>query len=317
MKTNISVSDTDFIKLFTTETARDVAKTLGITERTVFKHRRRVEERVGINIESPRQFKQVIKNDYPHRAIYTIKEGIVIVGSDAHIWPGELTTAQKGFIHFLKLYKKQISLVVLNGDVFDGAGISRFPSIGWEEKPTVKEELSACKIFTNQIEKAVPESELIWTKGNHDLRFETYLANNTPDINGVLGTRLFDHFKKWKMAWSCWINDDVVIKHRLKGGVHATHNNTLSSGRTMVTGHLHSQKVTPYSDYNGTRWGVDCGTLADTEGEQFRNYTEDNPLNWRSGFAVLTFNDGKLLPPEIVQVWDKDSVTFRGKVYDV
>ena len=119
------------------------------------------------------------------------------------------------------------------------------------------------------------------------------------------------------MAWSCWINDDVVIKHRLKGGVHATHNNTLSSGRTMVTGHLHSQKVTPYSDYNGTRWGVDCGTLADTEGEQFRNYTEDSPLNWRSGFAILTFNNGKLLPPEIVQVWDKDSVTFRGKVYDV
>jgi hypothetical protein len=49
-------------------------------------------------------------------------------------------------------------------------------------------------------------------------------------------------------------------KHRMKGGIHAAHNNTLHAGTTMVTGHLHSVKVTPFSDYNGTRWDVDTGT---------------------------------------------------------
>jgi hypothetical protein len=34
------------------------------------------------------------------------------------------------------------------------------------------------------------------------------------------------------------------IKHRFKGGMHAPQNNTLWAGVTMVTGHLHSQKVT-------------------------------------------------------------------------
>jgi len=32
---------------------------------------------------------------------------------------------------------------------------------------------------------------------------------------------------------------------------------------------------------------------------------------------VLTWEDGQLLPPELCQVWDDDSVTFRGEVIGV
>jgi len=109
----------------------------------------------------------------------------------------------------------------------------------------------------------------------------------------------------------------VVVKHRYKGGIHATHNNTVGSGKTIVTGHLHSLKVTPYSDYNGTRYGVDTGTLADTDGPQFVDYLEDSPTNWRSGFIVLTFKDGELLYPEIVQKFSDNHIQFRGQVIDV
>jgi hypothetical protein len=91
----------------------------------------------------------------------------------------------------------------------------------------------------------------------------------------------------------------------------------LWSGKTIVTGHLHSLRVTPLSDYTGTRYGVDCGTLADPYGPQFTHYTEDNPVNWRSGFVVLTFYRGRLLWPEVVHVIDEGQVTFRGKVYEV
>jgi hypothetical protein len=57
--------------------------------------------------------------------------------------------------------------------------------------------------------------------------------------------------------------------------------------------------------------------LADTDGAQFVNYLEDSPTNWRSGFAVLTFYNGKLLWPELVHNWAEGQVEFRGKVYDV
>lgn len=107
------------------------------------------------------------------------------------------------------------------------------------------------------------------------------------------------------------------MKHRYKGGLHATHNNTMWAGKTMVTGHLHSLKVTPLTDYNGTRWGVDSGTLAEPYGPQFRDYTETNPLNWRPGFVVLTFQSGQLLDPELVRVRSEGEVVFRGKVIEV
>ena len=159
--------------------------------------------------------------------------------------------------------------------------------------------------------------KLVWPLGNHDARYETRLAANAPQYAGTKFFSLKDWFPAWTPCWSCWPTEDVVIKHRWKGGIHATHNNTSMSGKTMVTGHLHSLKVTPFSDYNGTRYGVDTGTLAETDGPQFVQYLEDSPTNWRSGFAVLTFHDGKLLWPELAHKFDDDHIEFRGKVIKV
>ena len=93
--------------------------------------------------------------------------------------------------------------------------------------------------------------------------------------------------------------------------------NTVNAGTSVVTGHLHSLKVTPFDDYRGTRWGVDTGTLADTNGPQFIDYMEDAPANWRSGFAVLTIKDGELLWPEVVRKHSEDTLDFRGRLIDV
>jgi hypothetical protein len=129
---------------------------------------------------------------------------------------------------------------------------------------------------------------------------------------------LIDHFPRWKFSMSLMVNGSCMIKHRYHNGVHAIYNNTLKSGTSIVTGHLHSLKVTPWTDYTGTRYGVDTGSLADVNGQQF-SYAEDNPKNHRSGFAVLTFYDGKLLPPELCEVLDEEQgiIYFRGNVFKV
>jgi len=64
------------------------------------------------------------------------------------------------------------------------------------------------------------------------------------------------------------------------------------------------------------RFGVDTGTLAETDGPQF-TYAEINPSNHRSGFAVLNFFNGTLLWPELVHKFDEDQIEFRGEVIDV
>lgn len=252
---------------------------------------------------------------YPHRAILTIDDGVVLVGSDAHYWPGLISTAHRAFVRACRLL--QPKAVILNGDMLDGATISRHPPIGWEQRPTLVDEIETVKERLAEIESAAPNARKIWTLGNHDGRFETRLATVAPEYAKLHGVHLKDHFPTWGAAWSCWINDDVVVKHRFKGGVHAAHNNALHAGKTMVTGHMHSLKVTPFTDYQGTRWGVETGTLADPEGPQFVDYTEDGPKNWRSGFVVLTFHKGRLLWPEVVHVIGEGEVEFRGQVYNV
>lgn len=246
----------------------------------------------------------------------SVPDGHVVVVSDAHYWPGEATTAHRGMLNLIN--RLVPNAVIMNGDAFDGARISRHPSIGWEKRPKLLNELQAVEDRMFEIQLACRIStELIWTLGNHDMRFETRLAAVAPEYEGLPGFHLKDHFPAWTPAWSCWINNNTVIKHRFKGGVHGAYNNTIHSGLSCVTGHTHRCLVTPYSDYRGTRFGVETGTLAEPYGPQFIDYTEDNPVNWQSGFAVLTFRGGELLPPELVYVVGPGQIAFRGSMIDV
>ena len=315
---NQLTTDEEFIKLWKElKSPMKVRNAIGCDLTAVYRRRRRLEARYGIDLNAD-QDKPLIER-HSARINVPIIDGVAIVFSDAHFWDNNPTTAYRALIKFIAELKPM--LIVANGDVFDGASISRHGRIGFlEHRPSVIDELNACKAMMDGIEAAAktvkPTPFLTWTLGNHDSRFETYLAAVAPEYEFVNGFHLKDHFPAWKPCWATWVND-VCIKHRWKGGVHATHNNTMGAGTSMVTGHLHSLKVSAYTDYTGTRYGVDTGTLADIDGDQFLNYTEDNPKNWRSGFAVLSFHKGKLLPPELVEVIDDGIVAFRGKAYEV
>ena len=310
-----TISDVDFAELFESLGPANMSKQLDIPERQIFKRRRNVEKKLKRRLAPPNAGPSPVPRSYPAEVFMNIKDGQVIIGSDAHYWPGEASTAHRAFVHFIEKFEPDV--VIMNGDAFDGSSISRHPPIGWAGAPTVQDELEACQLRLSEIIEASPESRKIWTLGNHDARFETRIATVAPELARVYGTSLKDHFPEWEPCWAVFINDDVVVSHRFKGGIHATRNNALNAGRSMVTGHLHSAKVTPVTDYNGTRWGVDAGCLADPSHQAFIDYTEANPKDWRSGFCILTFKEGKLLMPELVLTWDSEHVQFRGELHEV
>ena len=288
----------------------------GLLPAGIYARRRRIENREGIVLSPPRRGGHVQQLDQ-HPAVIQlgIQDGHILVGSDSHYWPGIVSTAHTAFLEFLREFKPKV--VIKNGDEMDFPAISRHSPIGWESRPKVSEEIDNTQAMLSEIEKLSKGARHIWPCGNHDGRFETRLATLAPEYAKVHGVHLKDHFPKWEPCWAAFVNTDTVIKHRIKGGIHATRNNTMASGRTVVTGHLHALKVAPHSDYNGTRWGVDCGTMADPYGPQFYNYTEANPMDWRSGFVLLTFAKGKLLWPELVWVSGPDTVQFRGREWRV
>lgn len=309
-------TDNDVIRAIERYGVSGAARHLKMDVRGLHRRRDLIEERIGRQITPPdiRTPRKGIEHDA--RIYLEVKNGIVLVGGDGHYWPGKATLAHRAFVKLCKDLSP--TAVIMNGDAFDGATISRHPSIGWENRPSVIDELEAVQERLGEIEQATPRRcKLVWTLGNHDMRYETRLATVAPEYARVHGFHLKDHFPSWSPAWSCWINENVVVKHRFKGGAHAAHNNTQTAGLSIVTNHLHAGKVTPYTDYTGTRYGVDTGTLAEPNGPQFIHYSEDNPKNHRSGFAVLTFRDGKLMYPELVQAWDEKHVQFRGELIRV
>lgn len=317
------ISDDSFIELFQTRGPEWMLKNNILKSRSgIFHRRRNLEKKKKIVIKAPNSekghgsslYKEI--QEYPHRQEIALENGVVLVGSDSHYWPGVESVAHRAFVKLCRDFKPAI--IIKNGDELDFPGISRHSPIGWETRPRVQDEIETAKERLSEIENASLNSKLFWPLGNHDARFETRLATVAPEYANIHGVHLKDHFPRWQPCWSVWVND-VVIKHRFKSGVHATHNNTMWAGKSMVTGHLHSLKVNPFTDYNGTRYGVDTGTLADPYGPQFVDYTEDNPKNWRAGFVVLTFKDSELLWPEVcfVRNHEKGVCEFRGDTFRV
>jgi hypothetical protein len=309
----INLSPEEFAREFERVGAQGMATMLDITLRNIFERRRKVEAQIGRKIWPPKSGGTYQERTPPEKTTIdlTVKDGVVIVGSDAHYWPGMISTAHAGLIEAIGRLKP--SAVIMNGDIVDGASLSRHAPIAHEYKPRFIDELDACQARLSEIEAVAGKARLIWPAGNHDLRFESRIADVLPELAGVKGAHLKDHFPKWEPCWLTSINNSAVVKHRFKGGLHAAFNNALWSGRTIVTGHLHKGIIYPLTDWNGTRYGVDAPTLAEPEGRQFVDYTEANPKNWRSGFVVLTWIDGILCQPELALVHDVGVIEFRGE----
>lgn len=299
-----------------------VAKALGVNVRNVYTRRDRLIAR-GVTLKSGTGLAEttpITVWTYPKQLHHVISDGVVIVGSDAHIWPGSDTTAFKALLLVTSDLAKHVKMLVANGDWLDGARTNRHAPFGWCERPSAKEELDCVTDGLHRWRMAGKPVrsglQSVYTIGNHELNFERRLAVDAKDFEGMPGLRLADHFPEWELAWSCWLNrmsaHPVMVKHRHAGGIHAGYNNTLKGGTTIVTGHTHALEAKPWGDYRGRRWGVQTGCLADPEGPQFE-YGENGPSPHCAGFAVLTFKDGRLLPPELCEVIEGRAM-WRGQV---
>jgi hypothetical protein len=293
-----------------------VAQTLGIHVRNVHARRAYLES-LGYQLPSITALEQPERFAYKLREETHLDNATAIIISDRHKWPGDGVTAAESALLTL-LPEINPDVFIMNGDLFDGARLTRHPPLGWEYKPDVKEELDACKEFLSSIEsRLAPGVEKFYTIGNHCRRFDYKLALTASDYKGVTGFSLADHFPDWKMSWSVHINPGIVgghtaVKHKQRGGVTAARNNALAAGVSIVTGHTHALTVTPIEDYRGRRYGIECGFMSHRNHPAFE-YMEDGPSYTRPGFVVLTWRAGILLPPETVEVDDANVAWFRGE----
>ena len=296
--------------------ASGMARKYDIDIRNVYKKRRLLEADHGL-ITNPNKIDQNTPAKHVRKEI-NADNLVMIIGSDAHYQLNTVSTAHLAFVELTK--ELQPDMIILNGDMIDGASISRHPPRGWEYIPALADEMDTVQLRLEEIEKAAPSAQRIWTIGNHDSRFESRLAMQMPEMRGLTGTRLEDFFPSWSIYMSVHINfgnlQKLVVKHRWNGGVHAGYNNVLKGGVNMVTGHTHQQECKPFTDYTGTRYGVQLGTMQEPNASAFE-YAEDSPKNWVSGFAVITIRDGVLLMPEFVRVHKPGVYEFQGDLREI
>jgi hypothetical protein len=285
-----------------------MSEATGIGERAIYT-RRNILESKGYSLPSIHRSPGYTRPrwHYPREINTRCKDGVVVVGSDAHIWPGEALPIWRAFCEVVTEIKPKI--LVLNGDIIDGNRISRHAKLpGYS--PALKDEIESVHQRLNEIPED-PDREEYWPVGNHDHRVDLSLAQNAPEFEDFGGS-LVDRFPRWKFCWNLVINESVLIRHRFRGGINAARNNVVHSGMHIITGDTHQLNIEPVTTYAGTLYGVECGMLADPLGPQFQ-YAEARPSRQRAGFVVLTFDSqGGLMPPELCE-WYNGAAWFRGR----
>lgn len=261
-----------------------------------------------------------IRTRYKARILEPIQDGYVFVISDQHYMRGVISRAHRASIVLARALRPWA--VVSNGDALDAGSMSHFPVSSFralEEQPTISDEIRETAARLAEYERMPFVRRLIWNLGNHDARFESLIATRLPQLAGVPGMTLKEHFRHWEAAWRTdFVNKagetEVVVAHRFKGGIHAGQNNVLWAGCSYVTGHDHMLRVYPITQVNRVIWGVHSGTMAPIDSKLFLHYTEDRPVNWQEGFVILAFRGGHFIGPELVHVLPDGRVVFRGNI---
>lgn len=320
-----TVSEAEFITLWHKhQSPKKVAEVLGIDARNAHERRKRIEKKhsiiLPVNDYRPAYNTAYVTDDRVEVKL-NIADGHVLVINDLHYWPGSVPTMHRAFCYLTEKLKPVA--VVINGDALDGATVSRWPSIGWEHKPSMRDEINVVQDRLGEIFAVSGNAKRIWTLGNHDARLSNIIASKLPEFRDMEGTELKHFFPEWIPSWFVTINEGedshTEIRHREKGGVHASWNNVMTAGVTIVTGHDHTADVRRFEDRRGYRYGVRTGMGADSARDpQFVNYLEGRkPNTWTSAFGVLTYRKGRLMQPELALRIDENHFEWRSEIIKI
>lgn len=226
----------------------------------------------------------------------TLKNGIIIVGSDIHI-PFQDDKAVSAFIQYCK--DIQPSMIVLNGDILDFYKLSRFVK-GEGRNPY--EEITACQELLKEIKEACPASEIYYVIGNHETRLETYVLNNAPHLASLVED-VFSIIKTKDIGVTgcaeVVVNDNFVFTHGKLLGNKAGLSAIKEIEKHYMSGASgHTHRLAKFLTRKAGRkfvW-METGCLCDLNPE----YVQDP--DWQQGFAVVQFEKGRLKRAEVVEI---------------
>ena len=211
--------------------------------------------------------------------------------------------------------------VLLNGDILDCDSISSHVkgNLRAIEGKTLRKEYDAGERFLDDLQKACPESQIVFMEGNHEYRVERWL-NEHPQAQGLMevpnGLNLKQRGILWIPSWSqtkIFRVGKANFVHGLYTGKNHAEKMVNSFGCNIFYGHLHdcnSFNLVTIGD-NSTKVGASLGCLC-----RYRQYyLKGRPTNWQQAFTKFTFRDDGFFDYDLVKIFKGKFVSPEGEVY--
>ena len=225
--------------------------------------------------------------------------------------------------------------VLFNGDVIDGAAISRHPKVpGWT--PSLQSELDFTRTMFEQVRQH-HDGDLFFTGGNHDLvdrlsRYMTQIAPALADLRDLrvdrllgleeLRVRLLQGGELLSPAGTENAKPGFLlfghyrIHHGVRLGSDPARAELRDAGRSGQSGHVHRASLaygTTERD-EGLSWMV---TPMGCRHEVGRSYVKGTSTGWQRGFGVAwLYPDGTAHQYPVVVQGNPERITVEGHIYE-
>lgn len=183
---------------------------------------------------------------------YEISQSRVLIISDLH-FPYQNNEAIEVAINYG--IEKDVNCVLINGDLFDFATISRHEK-DWKFRPA-KEEIEAVNQFFEYLKDRLPNARIVFKCGNHDERFDKWMYHKAPEFLGIEEFTLAGYLRLAEKGIE-YVTDKRPVKigkltvlhgHELNGsgGVNPARATFLKTIDNVLIGHCHrsSQHTEP------------------------------------------------------------------------
>ena len=222
---------------------------------------------------------------------YLIEESKILIMSDIHI-PYHDVDALTAIFDYVQ--EQEIEAVLLNGDILDFYGLSRF--VRDPKARSVADELHMLSVFYQSLQEHLPVP-VYYKMGNHEERYDHFLFMKAAEIIGVPEFSLEAVITR-RMPGVRIIKDKRIVRfghlsiihgHEYASGIFQSVNVArglfLKSKVSSLQGHAHQVSEHTETDMHGkitTTWSVGC--LCDLHPD----YAKLN--KWSQGFAIAQRN---------------------------
>jgi metallophosphoesterase superfamily enzyme len=177
--------------------------------------------------------------------------------------------------------------VILNGDIIDGYGLSKFPRKS-DITHTLADEIRQVQGVLAALQD-IPQK--VYILGNHDQRIADYIDRQAPGIASLPNLRFEEVVQTATYGYRTVGYKEVfhlgklavTHGHHVRKQAGATAMAHLQQyGQSVLVGHCHRLAQVYHTDLNGTHVGIESGCLCRLDGLGYM----PNP-DWQQGFVVV------------------------------